>query len=368
MKTTLKTFFCLMAAAVLLTSCLGDDETYRAGFSIEKPGKAINYYYANNISDSLVFWSYGSWTIVDYQGYDNSWFTMPVRNGKGNTVYEKLMTFTQNTTGKARVACFVLQDESHPGDAYSSMAFWQYATRGDGSLGTAADVKSITGSDGSAIDLTYDRFHRATSVKIQKEGQTLSNLQLVYDDDTKKLSVTDNGGVLTSSYDKDYQPGLLLNGSDTVGYFARYYSNYVTISPNYTFNFKHLGSKANTCVTYNFGYYGCSLEPDSLHNVDSLTYYKDNFNVPYMKLGFTYSDVDNRHQTVDANQLLLGVEKCDPYLLVSLFRYARNSKVISKAKHEDVEIDVETSLNSDKSIHTLTVKRGADTIVYTFNY
>lgn len=367
MKTTLKTFFSLLTVAVLLTSCLGNNESYQAGFYIEKPAQAINYYFANNTSDSLVFWGYGSWKIIDHQGYDNSWFSVPTRQGKGSTLYKQLMTFTQNTTGEPRMACYVIQDVNHPDEAHSSLAFWQYATRGDGSLGNAADVKSITGTDGSAIDLSYDDHHRATAVKIQKDGQTLANLQLAYDDTAKKLSVTDNSEVLTATYGNDYQPMLFTNGSDTVGYYSRYY-NYMAVAFNYTFNFRHCGSKANTCVTYNFGYYGTSLAPDSLHNADSLTYYKDNFNVPLLKLGFVYSDVDNRCQSVDANQLLLGVEQCDPYLLASLFRYTRNSKVISKAKNAEVEIDVTTTLNADKSIHTLAVKRGTDTITYTFNY
>lgn len=366
MKTTLKTFFLMMMVALLQTACLGDDEAYHAGFSFEKPNSAVNYYYANNTTDSLVFWGYGNWEIVDTKGYDNSWFTIPTRKGKGSVQYSQEMTFAQNATGESRMASFRVQDTSHPGDAYSTLLFVQYATRGDGSLGTAADVKSITGSDGSTIDFSYDSRHRVTAVKIQKADQVLANLQMAYDDDAMTLSVNDNHALLTATYGKDYQPLLLTNGSDTVGYFFRYYPNYVTIPESYTFNFKHCGQRTNTCVTYDFGYNGCSLLPDSLHNADSLYFYTNN--VETMRLGLTYSDIDNRNQSVDANQLLMGVEKCDPYLLASLFRYARNTKVISKAKHEDVEIDVEATLNSDKSIQTLTVKRGGETIVYTFNY
>ena len=363
----MKTFFSLMAAVVLMTSCLSNDETYRAGISIERPTSAVNYYYANNTSDSLIFWSYGNWDITDLDGYDNSWLTVPTLNGKGYTDYALRLTFAQNTTGQNRMAGIQINDTSHPGEARHSLAFIQYATRGDGSLGSAADVKSITGSDGSSIDLSYDANHRPTAVKIQKAGQTLAQLQIAYDDRAMQMTVTDNNETFTVSCENDFQPMKLTNASDTIGYFLRYdKSTGMPVSANYLFNFQHLGQKANTCVTYRFGYNGCSLAPDSLHNADSLYYYKNDKRT--LQLGLTYAGIDNRCQTVDANQLLLGVEECDPYLLLSLFRYARNSEVISKARHEDVDIAVEPALNGDKSIRTLTVKRGSDTVVYTFNY
>jgi hypothetical protein len=365
---TKKTLFGIMAAATMLTSCLNDEGTYRAGFGIESPTSNISYYYANNVSDSLIFYGYGNWDIIDMNGYDNSWITVPTRQGKGSVLYSQLVNFEQNTTGSGRTAAIQIRDTNHPGEAHVSLAFIQYATRGDGSLGSAADVKSITGSDGSNITLEYDVLHRPTSVKIQKSEQTLNNLQISYG--KKMMAVKDVKKGLTYSVDceNDYQPQMLISGGDTVGYFSRYYSSMVVAPANYifNFNFEHRGVLNSSCVTYRFTYGKYSLNPDSLHNCDSLFYY-DNQKL-MRKLALSYGEQDNRYQSVDANQLLLGVEACDPYLLASLFRYARNTSIIAEAKNDDEQIQVSATLNADKSIHQLMVKRDDETITYTFNY
>ena len=86
------------------------------------------------------------------------------------------------------------------------------------------------------------------------------------------------------------------------------------------------------------------------------------------KLGFEYAQKDNRRQSVDVNQLLLGVEECDPYLLLSLYRYCRNTSIVSRARGSKDDISVEAELNSDQSVSRLTVANGKETIVYTFEY
>ena len=55
-------------------------------------------------------------------------------------------------------------------------------------------------------------------------------------------------------------------------------------------------------------------------------------------------------------------------LLASLFRYARNTSIIAEAKNDKEQIQVSATLNADKSIHQLMVRRDDETITYTFNY
>lgn len=361
---TKKTLFGVIAIASLMTSCL-NDETYNAGFVVQSPSSSINSLYANSVSDSLIFYGYGDWEINDINGYDNSWLTVPIRQGKGYTVYSQVVSFAQNTTGKSRTGAIQISDTSHPGEARTGLAYMQYATRGDGSFGTAADVKSITGTDGTAITLEYDTLHRPTSVKIVKSEQTLGNLQISYG--TAQMTIKDvkKNNTFTVDCGKDFQPNYLQNNGDTIGYFSLY-SNYTAIAANYMFRFAHYGLTSSSSTVYRFPYNGCSLAPDSIHNVDSIYYYKNGgFE---RKLGLSYSKLDNRNQSVDVNQLLLGVEECDPYLLASLFRYIRNSYIISEAKNDKEQINVTTTLNSNKSVNKMTVTRGSETVTYTFNY
>jgi hypothetical protein len=370
MKTTLKTFFSLMAAALLLTSCLGDNETYRAGFSIEKPTRVNNYYYANNTSDSLVFWSYGNWSMTDYQGYDNSWFTMPRREGKGLTVYSELMTFTQNTTGEARLACFLLQDNTHPGDAHSGLSFYQYATRGDGSMGMAADVKSITGSDGSSFAFTYDTFHRPLTLLMKKGSTTLKDLAFTYDDHSNTMTVDSRGVKLTGSYGKSYLPESLVGMGDTVTMSEQTYFNMMTSA--FAFNFIE-GFSSGAYQAYGYLLQTPPSHLDSIYVVDSLRYQSydgKGGSIVREYMSFKYSTMDNRYQSIDVNQLLLGVEQCNPYLLLSLCRMARSSLIVSEATFTDAadNISVVAQLNADKSVQKLIVTRRGNSITYDFEY
>lgn len=360
---TKKTLFGIMAIAGLMASCM-NDETYRAGFVVESPSNSINSVYANNASDSLIFYGYGDWEIVDLSGYDNSWLTVPIRQGKGYTVYSQVVSFAQNTTGKSRTGVIQIKDTSHPDEARLSLAYIQYATRGDGSFGTAADVKSITGTDGSSYTFEYDDQHRVTQVKVQNSENTLSNLKITYG--YLHMTVKDGNNTFSVDCSNDYQPNMLMNNGDTIGYFSRYYPNYAQAPANYIFNFEHRGLTSSSCVTYQFPYNKYSLAPDSIHNADTLYLYKDGKLTN--QYGLTYGQTDNRYQTVDANQLILGVEKCDPYLLASLFRYTRNSSIISEIKNNEEQISVTTTINSNKSVNQMTVTRGSETVTYTFNY
>ncbi len=363
---TMKIFFGIVATTLLMASCLTNDDSYRAGFQVVKPSSA--YYYANNTSDSLVFWSYGSWTLDDCQGYDNSWITIPTRKGNGYTDYSQLMRFTQNTTGEGRLALFQLSDTNHPSDAHASLAFWQYATRGDGTLGNAADVKSITGTDGSKINLTYDEKHRPLTVVMTKDGNTLQNLSFEYDDNGQQMTVNSRGIVQTSSYGNSYQPKSLIGPGDSLFLTEQFYVS--SVNSPYAFNFVERFS------TGDYEAYGilqmkpCS-NPDSVYVADSIRYQCKRSGVIEQEfMALNYGQDDNRYQTVDVNQLILGVEHCNPYLLVSLYRLARSSRIVTSATFEqtDKNITVAARLNANKSVQQLSVTRRGTTISYDFEY
>lgn len=370
---TMKSFLGICAFSALMASCLSDQDNYQAGFYIEHPtsNSGVNAYFANNPYDSLIFFGYGNWAMEYYQidGFDNSWVSVPTRKGYGSTIYRQKVSFLPNTTGEGRWAGVKIVDVNHS-DAYAPVIFYQYATRGDGSLGIAADVKSITGTDGSQFDFAYDDLHRPTSVSIKKDGSVLSQLNITYSDNDSTMTINDKGEDFKVKYGNDYQPNYLANANDTVGYYSRYDSYGYPINAKYLFNFEHRGLRENSCVTFRFKDTGATLNIDSLHNVDTLYYFWKGERVE--KLSLTYGKMDNRYQTVDVNQLVRGVESCDPYLLASLFRYTRSTSIVSRAEGQkddnEVEYNVTTQLNANKSVKTMTVVSGSETITYTFNY
>lgn len=367
MMKTIRNLFAIGLGAVLAASCLGNDDPYNAGFVLVKPASGVSYLYANNTTDSLVLFSYGDWAITNYGGYSNSWVTLPVMTGQGERVYGMHVDLTQNTTGEGRGALYRIEDTAHPGEASSAFGFWQFATRGDGSLGNAADVKAITGSDGSRIDISYDGQHRPTSLRMAKNDDALYNLTIRYNDRDSMMYVTENGIEMESPFNNDYQPVVLRSSTDTVMYSTVYYS-YLPISANKVFNYEHRRKDASrsVAVRYLFPGNGVSLAADSLHNADTLSYFKGMELV--RKLAFEYASQDNRHQSVDVNQLLLGIEECDPYLLLSLYRYCRNTSIVRRASDDKGEITVQTNMNADGSVGRLSVVSGGESLVYTFEY
>ena len=313
---TIKSFLGIFAFTALVASCLSNEESYQAGFVVAKPtSNGLNVYYANNTGDSLVFFGYGNWAIDNYQfdGADNSWIDVTTKKGKAAVLYSQELAFEQNTTGVARYGGIRIFDTDHS-DAYAPIVFYQYATRGDGSLGSAADVREISGTDGSLVELAYDAQHRPLTVRITKNGTTLQDLTIRYSKLDSTMTVKDKASDFTAKLGRDYQPNLLTN--------------------------------------------------------KQLFFFEGGQRVGNLEL--TYSANDNRCQSIDANQLVRGVEECDPYLLASLFRYTRSTSILKKAKgkqgEENVEYNVSTTLNNDKSIHTMTVSKGAESITYTFNY
>ena len=360
---TIKLLAVLLTTVALTIACKSDDP-YSAGFIFYKPSSPVTTVYANNVIDSIVVFSYGRWTLKS--STQGNWCTPDRTQGTGSTISSLPIRFTQNTTGEPRNALFTFYDDQHPDDAHSSLAYWQYATRGDGAMGNAPEVKTITGSDGSRFVFAYDELHRPTSLQVTLNGETLHNIQLRFNDYDSTLTVTNRSRSMRARYDNDFQPQRLIGETDTIGYYSQYFNNYTQMPANHAFNIEHHSYEQPT-KRYAFLMNGQSLLPDSLHNADSLRIASDKM---LENLKLTYSQTDNRRQTVDVNSLMFGTRECDPYQLLSLFRYARNTSVISEATgaQADDRITMATTLNADKSISTLTVSRHGQQTVYTFEY
>lgn len=365
-------FYSLLFSAALLTSCLDDNGAYNAGFVFYKPAQAVNTVYANNTVDSIVFFSYGRWGVTAVGG-QAGWCKLDRTDGNAETIYSIPVRFTQNATGESRSATYRFVDAEHPDEAYTSILYWQYATRGDGTLGSAAEVKTITGSDGSRFEFTYDEQHRPTTLYVTKDGTTLCDMSLRFNDYDSTLTVTNGTKTLSAKYGNDYQPQQLVGENDTVGYYTQYYNDYIQAPASYAFNIEH-HSYGQPTKRYALKLGGQSLLPDSLHNADSLRI-ADGVSA-VLKYKLAYSAADNRRQSVDVNQLIFGTEQCDPYQLLSLFRYARNTSVVSEAT-DDSESGyvVEAAQNADGSVSRLVVKHKSNGVIlpdipleYTFEY
>lgn len=373
----MKTLKNLLTAATLMplfAACIGS-ETEQAGFSTV----AFTIPYANSTNGMIAFATYGKWHITQNSG--NNWCNIKTMEGAANMIYQIPFTVTSNTTGEARNASFTLQDNANE-DIKINFQLYQYATRGDGTLGNADMIKRIEGTDGSLITAGYDDLYRPTSLTIEKNGTMLRNLEISYSDESDSTVTVNSTRIgataptmLTSKYDMGYQPIKLTSSTDTVCYREQ---GYLYGSSSFAFNVEERYKGGEYTVQALKLNSQQSLAPDGKHVSDSLRYmhrYADG-TVLIEKLKLTYSSRDNRKQSLDINQLLLGVEECNPYTLISMFKHARNSSVISEAESEKSRLTMKTTANADGSINTLTVTRkpvindGAEpeTVTYTFSY
>ena len=347
---------------LLLTSCLNNEDPYTAGFVISSPQQGASGEYANSIADTVVLFSYGDWTMAQLEG--NDWAKPSITKGKAGYEYRFPVAFAQNTTGVGRRAGFKVTDSDHPDKANASFYYYQYATRGDGTLGNAPDVKTITGSDQSRFEMTYDEQHRPLSLRMTKDNQLLRSLTLTYGDDYT-IRLKDGEKQYQAEAGRDFQPYTLCSETDTISYFS-VYTDYGYLPSNRVFNIEHHRNGVVKACT--FFPMANSLAPDSLHNADSLYYYADGKTreTIYCKFG----NQDNRCQTVDVNQLVMGVDELSPYLLLSLFRDARNTSILSEVKSVGRNLKVVPTLNVDKSVSKLEVTDAdkGTTITYTFEY
>lgn len=375
-----KLLFFAAASMLLAVSCLEDKENYQAGFVMFKP--IPGYYrqiYANNTLDSLSFVSYGPWRISS-DTPDEGWCHMPLTTGKAMVVTSVAVTFDQNTTGSSRSTSFTIVDTDHPSDASTRWGYIQSATRGDGSLGNAALVKTITSSDGWTASISYDELHRPVSYsETNTVGLAPRSFEVTYNDYDSLVTIRTRTGDIRGKSDYGYQADRYTGQADTVGYFFQRTSYGMELPASEVFNVEahHLGGDYQA-YAYLLG--GQSLLADSTHNADSLKYKRHirayELATPAMpatvveKLKLTYGPFDNRRQSVDVNQLLLGMADCHPMLLLSMFRHARNTNILSKATSADGDITVSAEYNGNGSVRKLTVsdQRKSSTVTYDFSY
>lgn len=378
----LKNIMFLALIGVFFVSCLSEDDPYQAGFSFSWPETVRTNVYANTFEDSVLVTCMGPWNIkADTE--DATWCRMGMHSGRGATINKINVSFDENTTGQPRLMQWTIRDTDHPDDAYASWQYLQYASRGDGSMGTASDVTHIKGTyaDGTDycdITIAYDGHHRPTKLYMTKGGTIVADLTLDFNDGRKQLTVTTGtASKLTGSYGYDFQP---VNGLSSSSESMVYQGQLNTLYFYYTamtnaFNIIHSRGE-NEYSAYAYLLNGQSLQPDSIHNADSLRYrhqFADKTVYDrWMKLDYNKAaPVSNLHQSVDANQLILGIDDCNPYLLLSLFRYARNSYVVRQAHSEQGTITVTPTLDADgRRLKTLNVADAAanTNITYTFDY
>lgn len=361
----------VLAVTTVLTACLGDDEPYSAGFEFGKPQQVRSYVYANTVRDTVVVYCKGPWQITS-DTPEAQWCTIERTKGGGSTIFSINVQFDQNTTGQARVAQYTITDTDHPDKGYATWQYLQHATRGDGSMGSAALVKSITSSDDWTVTVSYDAKCRPTEINVKSPAGANDKYSMNYNEVSGIMTVTNGSSVLTGTMDNGYQTAQLVGISDTIGYTPQYYPNGVEVSANYAFNY--LASRVTRTQAYAYRLGGKSLAPDSLHTADSLTYYcrwkTGTHAVTTERFRLEYSQMDNRCQTVDVNQLLLGMADCEPLQLLAMFRYTRSTSIVTKATSNKGTILVTTELNADRSVRRMVVKdsRQGTEVTYDFAY
>lgn len=410
----IKTIFAAMAAVALVASCEEQEPSSFYSIQVALPHTGnypIGYKYANEYSDSLKFLSYSPWKIEQTEG-DEGFVTINGQtSGKGNMIVSYGVTLSENTTGKSRFATYQIVDSEDASRAKASLRYVQFATRQDGAMGNAAEVKNISGSDGSNIDITYDNRHRPLSISMSA-GDMKREITFAYDDYENTVTATQskyefsyadtlftyNNVKLNGSYEDCflpnvnsyiYQPRLLmtLNSSETA------LVNTFNDTRNYIKQTMAYQAFSNNGIEYSFAngfmvknsignkfaqaigvYYNSksNLDVDNIYKADSIgveRVYSDNKHKSEMyKLSF--SNISNRMTTVDANQLMEGVANCDPYLLLSFYKLARQSYVFAKAEgRKGARYTFDTKANADGSIKTLAVTdANGNKTTYTFSY
>ena len=410
----IKTIFAAMAAVALVASCEKQEPSSFYSIQVALPHTGnypIGYKYANEYSDSLKFLSYSPWKIEQTEG-DEGFVTINGQtSGKGNMIVSYGVTLSENTTGKSRFATYQIVDSEDASRAKATLRYVQFATRQDGALGNAAEVKNISGSDGSNIDITYDLRHRPLTISMSA-GDMKREITFAYDDNDNTVTATQskyefsyadtlftyNNVKLNGSYmdrflpnvnNYIYQPRMLMtldsNEASLVNTFNDTRSNtkqamaYQAFSNNgYEYSFAN-GFMVKNSIGNKFAqaigvYYNgkSKLDVDSIYKADSIgveRIFSDHKHKSEMyKLSF--SNISNRMTTVDANQLMEGVANCDPYLLLSFYKLARQSYILAKAEgKKGARYTFDTKANADGSIKTLAVTdANGNKITYTFSY
>lgn len=357
----------LLAIATLpfMASCLDSPDSFsQSGFA----NVSCDYGYANTTKGFAGLYSLGgNWQISQNSGGD--WCKLDRMSGSANMFYKIGITFEPNTTDTVRAVRYVVRDVED--DGMASFIVYQFATRGDGSLGSSPLVKAIKGDDGSLVELEYDGVCRPTSLVMSKNSEVLHDMTLSYFESDSTIAVKTGRGYMSSKYNIGYMPkDVLASTADTI---SGKFTDNLGYCVFYLMEKMHLkGYKAMSLL---YSEQQAAFEVPYLdweHKADSLKYIaKDGSGKTLVSesLGLEYSDNSNRRQSVDANQLLLGIENCSPYALLGLYRNTRISRIISTAKSAAGNYSVATTLNADKSVATMAVTdKNGETVNYAFEY
>ena len=344
---------------VAMTSCLNDGDTsyaYISGVSTDC--------YANSNNAFVLYQSSSAWELK--KGSDASWFLFAKNSGAGPVADITFLNTELNTTNKYRTATINLTNTEGKS---SSAQVYQWGTRGDGSLGSARDVRKITGSDGSEISLYYDHLHRVASLSVKDANNIKNDYSFTYlmaSDSARIMSVHINGEkTAKAQVNFGWQPtgDLATDDKSEVVTWSAVGSSQVTVKRNES------GANRNVQTVSLSGF----ENPDSELSHTKLIYsYTKAGKYPEMRLEINHdAKKSNRKQSVDVNQLIFGVDNINPYLLVGFSRYARCSYIYETAEDttNKIKFTVTTTLNSDESVNTLSVGReDGSSVTYTFEY
>lgn len=349
----------ILAATLGLTSCLESDNSMARFDNI-----TLFNGYANTTGGHIAFAAYGDWTMTKKYGGD--WATIAPMTGKGNTYYTIPVALQPNETGQLRTIGLHLQDNNE-GKVYVDFEISQFATRGDGALGGCAFVKTIDGTDGSHFGFLYDNRGNVAQVRIEKGGQLLRQLDLTFSGDSL-LTLRDGSSQMSGAFDLGFQPRTgIKSETDTVGYYQQEWpmatgQNMVSLQRR-----QRTGEQSGISYLFN----NQPGDVDGERKADSIKWFnrKADMSFELIKMKPAYTTVSNRRQNIDANQLLLGTERCNPYALIGLFRLTRLSYIISTASTGDKQRKLDTTTNADGSINTMTLTdTDGTTTTYTFGY
>ena len=352
---------------VALTSCLGEADNSYAYV------QQSTLCYANSKAFNVAFQISSNWQLS--KGSDADWITLdPFYSfGKGPSMGSIPVLVSPNATGKARVATMNITGA----DGKSNLAqVLQYATKGDGSLYNARNVMSIEGSDGSKIELGYDPETRVPYYcKITKNDKVLDKIIVDYlprySDTTRVMRMSVNDIPFTTKVDYGYQPFKALvsdENKESVDYTINSSYSQITVKRNDGMDNANIQT-FNTSGWITSGW----LHADTISSFTRMIigYKYEGKNVEE-SLDLKHTErISNRNQSIDANQLIFGVERMNPFIFLGFYRYARCPFVFESAESVDKKYTyaVSCTLNTDKSINTLTVGReDGSSVTYTFEY
>lgn len=415
-----KTLAALLTATLLLVGCDPIEPSGNYYVLINKPmtgNSNISIRYANETADSLVFFCTDTWALASYQS-TAPWLKINgATSGFGAQIVKYGVTMEPNTTGQMREAYYRISLTGTTEDAYAMFAYQQLGTRIDGTLGGAPLVKQIEGSDGSTININWDDHSRPTHITM-KAGKRDLDMAIAYEpensDGVIKATFTTNKNIFAFN-DTIYTINDLkmtgnfedtqFNGTKSSILMPRMFCSFESTakvsmheraSSGYE-TYANVDHKA-TYASFSDGLYGISFEnalmvnnllgnfvtsygiyyggkyqlyADEKHTADSIAVVRafpgQKSNYETYKL--EYSSIDGRATSVDVNQLIEGVEKCDPFMLLSFFKLARQTSVISKATGRYNTYTVDTKTRSDGAVEKLTVTdKNGNAITYSFSY